>query len=210
LDVAWTVYVSIPAKIKATLVPIDLGIDQDFRQRRSKRLGFLGLAAQRLGQGPDEDCILLGRLNLDTHQTACRRATAVRAGRPSLGFAGHRSYSSCLPVIFECRGMAGWHWVVPNNAPAALPRNCRTPTCSGIAELQGAGRKRDHARNRFVSPIVVSNHSTADAERLRGIIERISLAATPGAEGLGRHGRAGLLCHSRGRIGQVEVYRNAR
>ncbi len=52
---------------------LHLGMQQDCGQRRSKRLGFCGPAAQRLGQRPDQDGIPLRRLNLDAHQTPRRR-----------------------------------------------------------------------------------------------------------------------------------------
>ena len=56
---------------------LDLGMYESFRQHRSKRLGFAGLAAQRLGQRPDKAGILPGCLNLNAHETARRRATTV-------------------------------------------------------------------------------------------------------------------------------------
>jgi hypothetical protein len=63
-------------------------MDRGFRQRRSKRLGFFGLAAQRLSQRPDETGIPLGRLNLNAHEAARRRATTVRACCLALRFGG--------------------------------------------------------------------------------------------------------------------------
>ena len=54
---------------------------QGYRQHGSKRLSFLALAPQRLGQSPNEAGISPGRLNLNTHETLHRRATTVRADR---------------------------------------------------------------------------------------------------------------------------------
>jgi hypothetical protein len=73
-----------------------------FGEGGSKRLGLLGPATQRLGQGPNEAGIPLERLNLDAHKTSRRRATTVRTGRLALGLASHRSFSSrrdLTPVI---------------------------------------------------------------------------------------------------------------
>jgi len=67
-----------------------------FDERRSNRFGFLGSATQRFGQRADETGIPLGRLDLDTHQTLRRSATAVRSGRPALGFAGHGFFPTAL------------------------------------------------------------------------------------------------------------------
>src|SRR5260370_13706040 len=72
---------------------LHLGIHQGFRKRRSEHRSFFGPAEQRLGQRPYQIGILLGRLNLNTHKTSCRRAAAVRAGRLALGFASHMSLS---------------------------------------------------------------------------------------------------------------------
>src|SRR5450432_876911 len=51
---------------------LDLGMDQGVRECRSKRFGFFRPATQRLRQRPDETGILLGRLNLNANETACR------------------------------------------------------------------------------------------------------------------------------------------
>jgi len=82
---------------------VRLRIHHGFGERGSKRPGLLGPATQRFGQRPDETGILLGRLNLNAHETARRRATTVRTGRLALGFAGHMGCSQVneilLPVI---------------------------------------------------------------------------------------------------------------
>src|SRR6266849_10202262 len=79
-----------------------LWIHHGFGEGRSKHLGLLGPATQRLGQRPDEAGILLERLNLNAHKTSRRRATTVRTGRVALGLASQRSFSSrrdLIPVI---------------------------------------------------------------------------------------------------------------
>ena len=72
---------------------LHLWIHDGFGEGRSRRLGFSGLATQRLGQRPDQARIPLRRLNLNPNQPSRRRAATVLTGRLALGLPGHRFLS---------------------------------------------------------------------------------------------------------------------
>jgi hypothetical protein len=75
---------------------LDVGMDQGFHQRGSKHIGFLALVPQRLRQRTDEISILFRRLHFNADETARYRAAPMRAGRLTLGFAGHAIGSDAL------------------------------------------------------------------------------------------------------------------